>query len=172
MSAQDDGWEIETDVDIIDDSVTVKLEIHVDKLEGIGISESVYTKLSNLVIFCEENRGHPTVSLMLVSEGELIEYTTGGLGLHEVTYRIGTDEAVTHEWAEVLPGMLSYRTPYIDDGSGFSGTDDATALVAALVQDNSRFIVRAFSPDYGNVTAIWDTEGLAEVIGECMAAFD
>ena len=49
---------------------------------------------------------------------------------------------------------------------------DSSAFVDALLQTNSRFVFRGTVEDYGPVTLTWNIEGLAEVIGECMAVFD
>lgn len=163
---ESDDWEIETDTDIIDDSVTVTLQKRVDRMEGI--TESWATDRSSLTISCAENRGYPIFFVIMLANADFIRFPEG---LHEATYRVGTDEPVTHEW-QSSNLSLEYRTPYIDDGSGFAGTDDATALVAALVQDNSRFILRTSPLIYPLVTAIWNMEGLAEVIDQCMAVFD
>lgn len=154
-SAQSYGWQVETDVDVIDDSVRVTLI----KRANPDFESSL------LFIFCDERAGFPMVYVTMFAAGDLIKFPTG---LVEVVYRIGTDEAVTHEWEGVVGGTsLRYLIPYIDDGSAYAGTDNATALLAAMVQNNSRFIVRAESN-----TRIWNIEGLADVIDECMAVFD
>lgn len=159
-SAQSDGWRVDTDVDVIDDSVRVGLV----KDANPDLEEENF-EYSFLLIFCDETVGFPTVDVAMFAADDFIRFPTG---LVEVVYRIGTDEAVTHEWEGTVRGSsLRYLTPYIDDGSGYAGTDNATALLAAMVQNNSRFIVRA-----GSNTRIWNIEGLADVIDECMAVFD
>lgn len=166
VSAQSDGWRVVTDVDVIDDSVTVVL--------AKGANPDFESSL--LALSCQEQIGFPTVSVIMFEGGDSIIFPTR---LVEVTYRIGTDEAVTDEWidASSLGLGLMYS---ISDGPGYSsGIDatalasdmDATALVASMVQDNSRFVVRARVGGY-EYTRIWNIEGLADVIDECMAVFD
>ena len=178
VSAQYRDWQIETNVDVMDDSVTVELSKNLDKMEGNGIAELTVefgnnrevsiTQLSTLTIICNESIGFPMVDVTLVEKSGLMEFPRG---LHEVTYRIGTDEPISHKWLSI-DTALTYQALYISDGSNSIGANDATALVATMVQDNSRFIVRTSLLDKRRVTAIWNIEGLAEVIDQCMAVFD
>ena len=178
VSAQDDiqddswlrEWETTTDVDVIDDTVTVSLRKFTSEVETLFSSDDVL-RLAILEISCMETLGSPRVMVSFMDESleppNVFEGTIVNEIPVEVTYRVGTNEAATHEWSPMAINVAVYRTPYVDDDSGFIGTEDASLLVEMLVQDNSRFIVRA-----GSFTAIWNIEGLAEVIGECMTTFD
>lgn len=168
-SAQPDDffdWRVTSDVDVIDDSVHVITNKYTNEVEGLGAD------FASLNIDCDEPNGYPTLRVIFTDGTSNASFFEGFET--EVIYRIGTDDPVTQKWAVPASFAVSYRTSYIDDGSDFSaylGNPDASVLVAAMVEDNSRFIVRA-SGTFGTVTAIWNIEGLAEVIDECMAVFD
>lgn len=173
VSAQSDDfydWRVNSDVDVIDDSVEVELSKFASEVDSGAILSASYAALT---IRCNEKDGDTTVLVSFHSgSGSNTFWSYWGEEGIEVTYRIGTDEAVTHRWIAVA-NMLLYTTLYIDDDSDYLGTADGSVLVAALVQNNSRFIVRVSHELHGEiVTAIWNIEGLADVIDECMAVFD
>lgn len=156
VSAQDNlsfglfAWNVETKVDVIDDSVSVFVSKPAYETETLGYADFVILGIS-----CDEGFEYPVLSVSFFDNGQPVRIFDGfaeGMGA-EVTHRIGTHDSVTQVWT-VSPNAVFY------DG-------DASVLVAAMVQDNSRFVIRA-----GRVTAIWNIEGLADVIDECMAVFD
>lgn len=156
VSAQDNlafglfAWNVETKVDVIDDSVSVFVSKPAYETETLG-----YANFVILGISCDESFGYPVLSVSFFDNGQPVRIFDGfpkEMGA-EVTHRIGTDDSVTQAWT-VSPNTVFYN-------------GDASVLVAEMVQDNSRFVIRV-----GRVTAIWDIEGLADVIDECTAIFD
>ena len=167
-------WRVSTDVDVIDDSVRVDLRKFASDVDSVITFGAEYATLN---IICDEKIGETRVNISFNTfDARMADFRYFGdeQERFQVTYRVGTDEAVTHKWIVSLGlGILFYTTSYIDDGSGYSGTSDAGVLVAALVQDNSRFIVRVSHDLHQEiVTAIWNMEGLSEVIDQCMAVLD
>ena len=191
-------WDVKTDVDAIDDSVHVVLSKFTDRVESTtGNLEG----LAFIAIDCQQKVGYPSFSVVLPESGSRYLDLEDWENV-EVTYRIGTDDAVTNQW--LWDGVaFQYQPMFIDDGI-VNGISDANVFVAALVQNNSyvdvtdrgitdilgdeyvtveegddvviyerpRFVFRARYQQYGTVTAIWYMEGLAKAVDECMAVFD
>lgn len=156
-------WFIERDVDELDDSEIVRLILETSDVQGFSSD----VESARLQIDCYEFSGYAYVLVDFPQHEPRAKLDEP----IEVIYKIGTDEAVTSEWFLSFFGYWYYVPLQIDLVSGYWDITkfDASMLVEALVQDNSRFIVRA---DYGRVTATWNIEGLAEVIDECVAVFD
>lgn len=165
-------WSVSKDIDVIDDSVIVALSIAAYEVDGASVDQGAM-----LSIHCKDWLEYPEVRVVWPRSADTHNFVRFTLENREVIFRIGTNEAVTQLW-EIFEysedyNILQYRMPY-DSSHTLATYDpaDASALVAALLQDDSRFVVRAGYGLYETVTAIWSIEGLAEVIDECMAVFD
>ena len=127
-------------------------------------------------IFCRDTIGFPITRIVFVvspmlEEGGIIQFEEGS-----IIHRIGMNVAEENRWlfsvSEGNYGYLTYFQSHEEANGNIDRIADSSAFVDTLVRDNSRFVFRGTVEDYGVVTFIWNVEGLAEVIDECLAVFD
>ena len=125
-------WDVKTEVDVIDDTVNVVLSKFTDRVDSTA--GNLEGKLAFIAINCQQKVGYPSFSVVLPESGPRFLDLEDWENV-EVTYRIGTDDAVTNQW--LWDGVaFHYQPMFIDDGV-VNGISDASVFVAALVQNNS-----------------------------------
>lgn len=188
--AQDGNWRIVTDFDSMDGSLQLSLvnsSLAVSMIERSGSNITIealqeedpfsYSREATLVISCFEDENVPFVGVRFKPR---VFYSTA---IRPLVYRIGNGENINTAWLVHPEGMLFYTNALDDyfensvfDDDNYANTVNASVFVAALVQDNSELVLyfddHMFRGELIDVTASWNIEGLAEVIGECMAVFD